>query len=295
MKKILIAAASLLMMAGVLTSCGNKELRGFKKTKTGLHYKFHEKTNNPRVEIGDIIIAEIWVYVGGELEFTNAGAPEPMFQVMESMHGGDLMEALRMVGRGDSVTFAFNMDSLRRYNPGMPDDGTDLLFYTIKVDWFGSEEEFEFKMEEDQIRGEAEEAEQLAAYISEQGITARPNDDGVYVIVTTRGTGAVATRGKTIQMNYVGRFLDGTVFDTSLETVARENDLFTFGREYTPLQFAIGVGQVIPGMDNALVDMRVGTKATLIIPSNMGYGSRNQGTIPAFSTLVFDVEIVSVQ
>jgi FKBP-type peptidyl-prolyl cis-trans isomerase len=297
MKKILLAAATLFMVASVFTSCGGRsELRGFKKTKTGLHYKFHVKTDSPRAQLGDIIIAEIWVYLGEELEYTNAGAPEPMFQVLESQHTGDLMEALKMIGRGDSVTFAFNLDTLRKYNPGMmANEETRFLLYTIKVEGVYSEAEFEIKMEEDQIRGEVEDAERLAAYISEQGITVKPNADGVYMIVKTRGTGAPATKGKTILMNYTGRLLDGTIFDTSLENVAKEHDLWNPQRQYIPLEFPVGLGQVIPGMDNALVDMRVGTKATLIIPSNMAYGARATASIPAFSTLIFDIEIVGVK
>jgi len=295
MKKILITAAALLLVAGIFTSCGRSELRGFSRTETGIHYKFYVKTDNPRAQIGDIIVAEIWVYVGDQLEFSNAGMPEPLFQVIPPMHEGDLMEALMMVGRGDSVKFAFCLETLRRHNPGMMEDpDNDFLFYTIKIDGVYTEEEFEIRMQMEQMIGEAIEAEMLAAFLAEEGITARPNDDGVYVIVTNRGTGARATTGRMIQMHYVGRLIDGTVFDTSLEDVAREYGLFTPMRQYTPLEFPVGVGQVIPGMDNVLVDMRAGTRATLIIPSNMAYGGRAMDMIPAFSTLIFDIELVAV-
>ena len=296
MKKILITAAAFLMMAGILTSCGRGDLKGFKKNKTGLNYKFHVKTNSPRAQIGDIIIAEIWVYLGEELEYTNEGSPEPLFQVMESQHSGDLMEALKMIGKGDSVTFAFNLDTLIKYNPGMQGDPDNkFLLYTIKVEGVYDEEAFEIKMEEDQLKGEAEEAERLETYIQENGITVNPNDDGVYVIIHNRGTGAVANQGKTILMNYTGRLTDGTIFDTSLEDIAKENDLFTPQRTYEPLEFTVGIGQVIIGMDNAVTGMRTGTKATLIIPSNVAYGSRTQGSIPGFSTLIFDIEITGVK
>ena len=270
-------------------------LSGFDQTRTGLNYKFHTRSNSPRARIGDIIVAEIWVYADDNFEFTNEGKPEPMFQVMESQHDGDLMEAIRMIGKGDNVTFVFDLDVLRKHNPGMANDGNKFLRYTIKVDWVGSEAEFEAKQERDQAKGNAEEAARLKAFTSESGITVRPNADGVYVIITTQGNGAPATRERTVAINYTGRLLNGTVFDTSLERVAREHGLYTPQRHYTPLEFQVGVGQVVIGMDNALLGMRVGTKATLIIPSNVAYGSRDQGTIPAFSTLVFDIEIVSVR
>ncbi|MCL2682507.1 MAG: FKBP-type peptidyl-prolyl cis-trans isomerase [Bacteroidales bacterium] len=294
MRKILFVAAALLMTASILTSCGRGgKLKGFKRTESGLNYKFHIKTDSPRAQLDDIIIAEIWMYLGEELEYTNAGSPEPMFQVMEPQHPGDLMEALQMIGTGDSVTFAFNLNEMRKYDPTVPEEDATHVFYTIKVHGIYTLEEFQAKMEADQIAGELEEAARLQAYISEKGITVKPNADGVYVIIKTRGTGAVAAQGKTISLNYTGSLLDGTVFDTSFETIAKENDIPRFSFE--PLEFLVGAGRMIPGLDNAVVGMRVGTKATLIIPSNMAYGSRPHGPIPAFSPLVFDIEIVGVK
>jgi len=295
MKKILLAAAAMLMIAGFSTSCKRGKLKGFDRTPAGLHYKFHVKTDSERAQLGDIIIAEIWVYLGDELQFTNAGDPEPMFQVMQSQHGGDLMEALQMIGIGDSVTFAFNLDTLRKYNPDMLDEpGHTHLFYTIKVDDIMTLEEFEIRMEEEQARGEAEELAKLETFLKENRITAKPNADGVYVIITSRGSGAVASRGKEVAINYVGSLLDGTTFDTNKESTARETGLYNPGGRYEPLSFVVGGGRMIRGMDNGVEGLRVGTKARLIIPSSVGYGSRDMGTIPPFSTLIFDIEIVSV-
>jgi FKBP-type peptidyl-prolyl cis-trans isomerase len=293
MKRILIAAAALLMVAGLSTSCGKGQLKGFKKTETGLLYKYHVEGEEEKAQMGEIVVAEIWVYLGDSLQFTNAGAPEPMFQVMESQHAGDLMEALMMVGKGDSITFAFDMDTLRKYNPGMPEDGNKHLLYTIKVDGVYTQEEFEAKQASDNVAGEAAEAEKLTAYIQENGITAKPTADGVYVIVEKQGTGAVAANGKNVSVNYTGRLLDGKVFDTSLESVAKENGL-PARPSYEPLPFTVGAGQMIPGFDKGVEGMKVGTKARLILPSKMAYGSRNTETIPGFSTLIFDIEVMSV-
>ncbi|MCL2416881.1 MAG: FKBP-type peptidyl-prolyl cis-trans isomerase [Bacteroidales bacterium] len=301
MKKILITAATLLLIASVFTSCGRSELRGFNRTETGLHYRFYVKSDSPRAQIGDIIVGEMWVHIDEELNVTNAGNPDVLAQV-ELPHSDDLlynlvMEAFQMIGVGDSVKFAICLDMLRgadseSRNPFIPEG--NIMFYTFKVTGIYSPEEFELRMQMEQIIGEAIEAEMLAAFLEEEGVTAQPNDDGVYVIITNRGTGARATTGRMIQMHYVGRLIDGTVFDTSFEDVAREHGLFTPMRQYDPLEFPVGVGQMIPGMDNALVDMRAGTRATLIIPSNMAYGGHAMGMIPAFSTLIFDIEIVAV-
>lgn len=292
MKKILIAAAALLMVAS-FSSCG-KGPKGFERTEKGLYYKFHVKNEGEKAQIGHIVVAEIWAYLGDSLQFTNAGTPEPMFQVMESRYNGDLMEALQMITVGDSVSFAFNLDTLRKYNQGIVENDEDYLFYTIKVDGIYTEADFNAKMEAEKEQGEAEEAKKLAVYIADQKITVSPSPDGVYVIEEKKGTGAVATSGKTVSVNYTGTLLDGKVFDSSLESVIKENGL-PARATYEPLAFEVGAGRMIQGFDNAVNGMKVGTKARLIIPSKMAYGQQNMGNIPPFSTLIFDIEVMDVK
>lgn len=97
------------------------------------------------------------------------------------------------------------------------------------------------------------------------------------------GTGAEATPGSTVSVNYVGALPDGTVFDAS----ANHGGAFTF---------PLGAGQVIKGWDQGVAGMRVGGKRLLVIPPDLAYGSQAVGgVIPANATLVFEVELVSVQ
>jgi peptidyl-prolyl cis-trans isomerase A (cyclophilin A) len=97
------------------------------------------------------------------------------------------------------------------------------------------------------------------------------------------GTGAQAAAGKTVSVHYTGKFLDGKVFDSSIS-------------RGEPITFKLGVGQVIKGWDEGIALTKVGGKAQLIIPSNLGYGERGAGgVIPPNTTLVFDVELVDVK
>lgn len=97
------------------------------------------------------------------------------------------------------------------------------------------------------------------------------------------GTGAEATKGSSISVSYVGALPDGTVFDAS----ANHGGSFTFD---------LGAGNVIRGWDEGLVGMKVGGKRTLVIPPDMAYGNQAVGNlIPANATLLFEVELISVQ
>jgi peptidyl-prolyl cis-trans isomerase A (cyclophilin A) len=106
---------------------------------------------------------------------------------------------------------------------------------------------------------------------------------GLEYIEVEAGTGAQAEAGKTVAVHYTGKFQDGKVFDSSIS-------------RGEPIEFPLGKGKVIKGWDEGIALMKVGGKAQLIIPPDLGYGERGAGgVIPPNATLVFDVELVSVK
>lgn len=108
-------------------------------------------------------------------------------------------------------------------------------------------------------------------------------DSGLMYIVLTEGKGGKPKKGGIISAHYTGTLLDGRKFDSSVD-------------RGTPLEFPVGVGKVIPGWDEALLDMRKGEKRVLIIPSNLAYGEKGAGgVIPPNATLVFQVELVDIK
>ncbi len=103
---------------------------------------------------------------------------------------------------------------------------------------------------------------------------------GLKYIVTKGGAGEKAGKGKRIKAHYTGTLMNGQKFDSSRD-------------RGEPFSFVVGVGQVIPGWDEALSDMKKGERRILIIPPNLAYGARGAGgVIPPNATLVFDVEMV---
>jgi FKBP-type peptidyl-prolyl cis-trans isomerase 2 len=98
---------------------------------------------------------------------------------------------------------------------------------------------------------------------------------------TTVKTGPVKT-GDNISIDYTGSLPDGKVFDTSIEKVAIENNLFTQGRVYKPLNFTVGKGEVIPGLDKDVMGMKVGETKVFIIPPEEAYGQINPMMIQTY-------------
>lgn len=105
---------------------------------------------------------------------------------------------------------------------------------------------------------------------------------GLRYIKVKNGSGIQATAGKEVSVHYTGYLLNGKVFDSSVE-------------RGEPISFTLGKGQVIKGWDEGIALMKVGDKRRLIIPSELAYGTKGFDTlIPPYSTLIFDVELMSV-
>jgi FKBP-type peptidyl-prolyl cis-trans isomerase len=117
-----------------------------------------------------------------------------------------------------------------------------------------------------------------------------------YVITQKNPTGTQAASGKKVKVHYTGQLLNGKIFDTSVEEIAKKNNKFQEGRAYQPINFTLGQKQVIQGWDEGIALLKVGEKATFLIPSELAYGKRGAGEdIPANSILRFDVELVAVE
>lgn len=106
---------------------------------------------------------------------------------------------------------------------------------------------------------------------------------GLRYQILQKGTGKQATKGANVSVHYKGQLLDGTVFDSSY-------------KRKEPIDFAIGVGQVIAGWDEGIQLLKVGDKARFVIPSHLAYGESGAGgAIPPNATLIFDVELMNVK
>ncbi|MGB1308282.1 MAG: peptidylprolyl isomerase [Oceanihabitans sp.] len=108
-------------------------------------------------------------------------------------------------------------------------------------------------------------------------------ESGLRYQILQEGNGAKAEKGKNVSVHYKGQLADGTVFDSSY-------------KRKEPIEFPLGVGQVISGWDEGIQLLKIGDKARFVIPSNLAYGSQGAGgVIPPNATLIFDVELMDVK
>jgi peptidylprolyl isomerase len=116
-----------------------------------------------------------------------------------------------------------------------------------------------------------------------EAMDTKTTSSGLKYVDLKEGAGATPQKGQTVVVHYTGTLEDGTKFDSSRD-------------RGQPFKFQIGVGRVIKGWDEGVGTMQVGGRRQLIIPPDLGYGARGAGgVIPPNATLVFDVELLSLE
>lgn len=207
---------------------------------------------------------------------------------------GPVEDVLRGRRAGDSLTLIVRIDTLEMKPPGLED--VDNMYYTLAVQEVVDAETYAARMavKQEAMQAEAEavmarETEMLAfaettlkTYLSgDAAADVQTTASGLKYIIHEEGSGPQAQMSDLATVQYIGMLTsDGTVFDQS----------FQRGRG---IQFPIGEGRVIMGWDEGLLLLKEGSRATLIIPSELGYGEMGtpDGTIPAGAELMFYVEL----
>jgi peptidylprolyl isomerase len=287
MKKSLLMVTAICMMLSVFTGCNNNAPKGYKATKNGLYYHFHEMNQGELPNIGDLIEITISCTVNDTTPIIPAS--KNILQLAAPAFQSDFMEGVAMMHRGDSATFITNIDSTFKYTfnvPQLPEEfnSTDVMRFEVKVLDFYPESEYVNKMVEGIKKNHPEETERAYAemqqYFAVNHIVATPTASGLYYVMTSEGNGEMPKHGDMVKVHYTGKLMDGTVFDSSIE-------------RGEPIEFPLGVGYVIPGWDEGIMLMSKGEKGVLYIPYYLGYGDRGAGgVIPPFANLIFEVELV---
>jgi len=280
--KFMIAFVALAVLG---TACSKHP--GFKKDKEGFYYKFHvlnKKEAQP--QIGELVEMTFTLRTSDSVFIDK----EPIMEkIVESLYPGDIYAAVQKMHLGDSATFILDGENYFKHFMGLPwEFENNNLYVDFKLNKIYSKEEYEQMRAEQLQRYEAMleeyrvmEDSLITDYISKHKATS--TDKGIYFISKKPGKGKEVKPGAKVKVHYTGMFIDGTVFDSSV----------TRGE---PIELTVGQGRVIPGWENALMMMRGGDKATILIPSESAYGSAGvEYFIPPYTPLIFEMEIVSVE
>ncbi|RZS93250.1 peptidylprolyl isomerase [Aquimarina brevivitae] len=154
---------------------------------------------------------------------------------------------------------------------------------------------------EEKAKRDAERSKKIAADFAEKKEKATMLDSGLGIYFITEGDGEKPNDGDTVMVNYEGYFADGTMFDTNNEEKAKDFGVFNPRRAampggYGPMPMPYSKdAQMIQGFKEGALQMKIGDKAILFIPSHMGYGERGAGPIPPNTDLIFVMEMLEVK
>lgn len=307
MKKLSLGLSALIATTG-LFSCGEKKnsmFPGYDNPQKGVYVKYFEKNESGRiVEQGDILTLSMMYKTSRDsVLFDSKDIGQPLqLRADTAKYEGDFIGSLMGMRLGDSASILVSAESFFLKTAGMPEapsyiDSASMLNFTIGIKKVETLEELQAAQAVEAEKAGAEEMNILKEYLAANNITETPTASGLIFISTKEGTGKQAVAGKKVKVHYEGQLLNGKYFDTSVEEVAKAQGLYDERRApYTPFEFGLGQGQVIPGWDEGIAMLKEGGKARLIIPSSIAYGAnpRPGGPIGPYATLIFDVELLEV-
>ncbi|MCD6012272.1 MAG: FKBP-type peptidyl-prolyl cis-trans isomerase [Flavipsychrobacter sp.] len=301
--------------AALISATGCNSGGGFQKYK-GIEYKIVKEGKGRKAKIGDAIefhlFAKMDTMVLADTRKQQNG--EAVTIPVEEPRGiGEFQAAFTKLGAGDSAVIEISTDTLLKANPIPPGQQAPpwlkpgkKINVTIAVVSVKTKEEYEKYQQDKQAEAQAKQMEMqkemekraaaqlpiddkiLQEYFAKNNITPTKTASGVYYTIQKPGAGPAITSGKTVSVMYTGKTLDGKAFDSNIDT--------NIGHHGTaPLTFPVGQRQMIPGFDEGVQLLKKGSKATLYLPSPLGYGEQGPPNIGANAILVFEVEVVDVK
>jgi len=274
-----------------LSACNSNG--GFKTTKDGLEYWIVKDVKGGKSPVvGDLVEMHIITRVGDSILFDSRkmNNEQPVqFPLAPPAFKGDMSEGFALMTPGDSAVLRVSLDSIRKTGaqllPWMKP--TDKLQYEVVLVSVKSQQEVEKERAEASAQHLQTDDQLLRDYFAKNNLAPAKTASGLYYLIEKEGAGEVAKAGQQVTVNYTGTTLGGNVFDSNLDPKFNHVEPFTF---------PLGQGAVIPGWDEGVALLKKGSKAKLFIPSTLAYGAQSPGPeIPAYSILVFDVEVTDVK
>jgi len=285
---------SMLLLAVLFSSC--KE--NIEKLPSGVRYQVL-RSNPDSTLITDGSLVSFHLQVKGTtrkgedtlLQTTYPNTPI-LYRTIVNPPKGSFLEPFLKLHNGDSARIWVPLDSVVKQigmseppeylMPGSEIEYVVSILDVKTVDYF--KKQFEEMEQKQRAQVEATERAQIREYLRKNGLTADSTKNGLYYIKEKQTKGPAAQPGDIVSVYY------------SLQLLSKPDTLIESNKDAQPFEFVLGKGEVIKGWDEGIALFRKGEKGKLIVPSYLGYGSRQMGkAIPPNSILIFDVEVVDVR
>ena len=284
----------LLLFSWILLIFSCKKAENY--TERGYEYILHTQEAGPKPQPGEYAYFQITMvyddsvintsYTMDQLPRLRIPAPEEY-----TPNTPVIIDGLKEMGLGDSLSLFFPLDSLDARPPAYED--MDIIEYRMKLVDIKSDAAFKEEMKEiiakreevkKTVQAREPEISSLAQDILQDYKAGKLNREmlrspsGLEYIIHEQGEGDLASPGNRVSVHYYGMLMSGLMFDNSF-------------KEGEPFPFILGQGSVIRGWDEGLTYLSQGAKASFFIPSSLGYGAAGYGTIPGDAKLYFYVEL----
>ncbi len=269
----------------------------YEKTPSGLAYKIYHNKGTLKPKAGEFAKFNIeYLLVDRDSVFSSTYGKIPGYTGVDTgkKFKYSFMEILPLMNEGDSAEVSISVDSLK--NMGVIPDYNPMLvkgqiikcrLQLIKV--FKNEKDMLADYQGSMDKEKDTEVKSLENYLAKNNLKGIKTKNGAYVVVENAGDQTLkADSGKVATLMYKGYLqTNGKVFDTNMDTSKGHTD---------PIQIPVGARGAIQGFSEGLPYFGKGGKGKLLIPAMLGYGGTAQGTdIPAFSNLIFDIQITDVK
>jgi len=255
----------------------------------GVKYFFWRNFNRPlHAKVGDVVFIDMIGKTDRDSIVISSYLQGGSFQipVPPPTYKGCFYEMLTLMGEGDSAEVAVVADSLfeKSFGSALPDFITpgSIFKLTIKMVSIITKDEYDKRMAEEMKYADENQKEDIQKYIADHHLQMTKTESGMYYQFPLKGFARRVVPGDTVTVHYTGYFLDGKIFDSSIQ---RDQ----------PFTFVVGTNAIIKGWNEALQLMCLRDRMLIILPYQLAYGEKGSGSIPPYSPLIFEIELLNIK
>ena len=285
MKQLLIVFGLLLLI-----SCQEDKIDYTKHEKGFEYYFYNQNIDAQKPNLGDIMILSMnYYYNGDSLLFSSKTLNKPFRMKLKrnKPNGETIDDALAMMHIGDSASFKVNASMFynitkKQMVPINVKQDDQIVFYVKLISTTSYQDFRDEKSKASENDSQEDEQALLSRFVKMSGITVESTNSGLFFIEEQKGTGKIAKKGDKVTMHYLGYFISGESFSSTYDS----------GR---PFSFTLGIDDLIAGFQEGVAGMQAEGRYKLVIPSYLAYGKEGNEAVPANKTLIFEINVLSVE